>query len=869
MLSSTFNSVQGSGAATPSAEAAYLQMQMQMQQQQQQHPQNASLSTFSGGSSALGGALNAPPYPLFRPGSAASIVSHQHTRLSTPFIPSGGVTPGPPAGAPGFMYGSAPAHAHVHGGSMNAAVGHMQAPPLHGSQQAPTALIHLADDLARARIVVPPLSAASLGRGPEDGSMPAYRPTRVGGGVSSHSSNNVNNGVEPMSAELGRERLRVAQARIRELERELEELQVVRLRETHAKEAYAALESKLAATQQRLSALLLQQQLRGLTDVDWTSPEAYGIRREDLRSNEAVLPNDLLRIHEQQRRNIASKALSSSVGDRQQQQQQQQQQQLHSSSAAAAGHAVSHKLQRALTASSSGLGAAKLWPGGGLQTLNASSSLRGSLMLRKRAYDSTNSPATTALVTTQDQQQQQQPQQQQQQQQVGPDLAKNPIFAPSRGNDSGHAGESGSSGRGEGHHVGWVGAPGGVGAEYNPNALALLHTAELIRTSQHHKGKVSSMTQEVDASRDAVRLLEKKVDDAENERAALLAVQARLEKELEAAVTRADRAQEDLIASQNELYSLRETVEDSTKELLLMRNEHDTLTLQSAKSDALASEVAMLRTETAERGAKITDLDKNVSELRRSLAERTERATQLETELVSTKSQLSKSELLVNELRERCAPVGELRTTNKHLVNKTRELEWALSQRTEKVAELDMKIAEREATILELERKLDEVTADHLRQLEENATRLALSRRARKAVPLLVPVIGLELATSKTKDGVVVRKVVDGEPAQLAGVHQGDKVLSAMGKAVHTKGELLAILAPLKPDTTVQLEVLRRGAVKPLELTIGAKGYTRDQLKLLLRVAAIHEQDFVAIKGTFALLCFVYFLIVSPPIAVD
>ncbi|MCK9276327.1 MAG: DegQ family serine endoprotease [Syntrophales bacterium] len=79
-----------------------------------------------------------------------------------------------------------------------------------------------------------------------------------------------------------------------------------------------------------------------------------------------------------------------------------------------------------------------------------------------------------------------------------------------------------------------------------------------------------------------------------------------------------------------------------------------------------------------------------------------------------------------------------------------------------------------------------------------------------------------ELAESfglKHEEGVLIAQVMDDTPAEKAGLKPGDVITSVNGNAVETAHDLSARIAGMKPDTKVDMKVLRDGE----EMTISAE----------------------------------------------
>lgn len=68
--------------------------------------------------------------------------------------------------------------------------------------------------------------------------------------------------------------------------------------------------------------------------------------------------------------------------------------------------------------------------------------------------------------------------------------------------------------------------------------------------------------------------------------------------------------------------------------------------------------------------------------------------------------------------------------------------------------------------------------------------------------------------------GAVVRNVVEGSPAEKAGIEAGDVITRFDGKTVDKANDLRRLVAATKPGTKVSVQVFRRGASKELSVTV-------------------------------------------------
>ncbi len=81
-------------------------------------------------------------------------------------------------------------------------------------------------------------------------------------------------------------------------------------------------------------------------------------------------------------------------------------------------------------------------------------------------------------------------------------------------------------------------------------------------------------------------------------------------------------------------------------------------------------------------------------------------------------------------------------------------------------------------------------------------------------------------------NGVLIANVVDGGPAQRAGVKAGDVLVEVAGKPVADTSTMLNIVAAVQPGNTATLKLLRNGRPMTLNLTVGKRPtpqYVRDE----------------------------------------
>jgi len=70
-------------------------------------------------------------------------------------------------------------------------------------------------------------------------------------------------------------------------------------------------------------------------------------------------------------------------------------------------------------------------------------------------------------------------------------------------------------------------------------------------------------------------------------------------------------------------------------------------------------------------------------------------------------------------------------------------------------------------------------------------------------------------------EGALVSGVEKGSPADKAGIAPGDVIVKMNGERIAASSDLPALVADTKPGSTAQLEIVRKGAHKQVELTVG------------------------------------------------
>lgn len=74
-----------------------------------------------------------------------------------------------------------------------------------------------------------------------------------------------------------------------------------------------------------------------------------------------------------------------------------------------------------------------------------------------------------------------------------------------------------------------------------------------------------------------------------------------------------------------------------------------------------------------------------------------------------------------------------------------------------------------------------------------------------------------------SRDGALVHEVMEGSPADKAGLKHGDVIVAINGKPIKSQRELIDTVASMPPGTKVQLEIIRDGKRKTLTATLAER----------------------------------------------
>jgi len=89
-----------------------------------------------------------------------------------------------------------------------------------------------------------------------------------------------------------------------------------------------------------------------------------------------------------------------------------------------------------------------------------------------------------------------------------------------------------------------------------------------------------------------------------------------------------------------------------------------------------------------------------------------------------------------------------------------------------------------------------------------------------------------------TPHGALINRVIEGSPAQQAGIRVGDIVVALDDQNIRTGADLPYYVGLVLPDTAVSVEVIRNGTASTLEMTVGRLGGTP-----LIAEATVAEKD--------------------------
>lgn len=411
--------------------------------------------------------------------------------------------------------------------------------------------------------------------------------------------------------------------------------------------------------------------------------------------------------------------------------------------------------------------------------------------------------------------------------------------------DAAEAGAEASSWR-RTHAV--VGPPG-VEQHLTSRARHLLSSAEAAADEQSLHAKLIATETEADSLRkqyiglvDALSSLS--IELEQMRKRALAAESAK-----EAAEEKSKKDRDELLALQAQQFTLTDARDSYAYQLKCAKEEIEDLRTKLETKSRLADKAAQLE-------VRVTALEKDLSEalaakasFMQSTEEERKARCKAELELERVREVHTSCETTIAALRLKAATARELRAELNARTAEVDQLRINLNATLADRAQVDKHVESLKKT---LDRDMEIIGAleQKIARFEtEQARREALIARARRVVQSLVLVFGAEFASSKSKDGVLVRKIVPGEPAEQAGLKKGDLITSANGLHITSKAELMAALSAQPPDTLIRLGVVRRGTPLNLDFFVGVRGWTSADLKLLYRVSSYRQEDFAQLDA--------------------
>jgi serine protease Do len=82
----------------------------------------------------------------------------------------------------------------------------------------------------------------------------------------------------------------------------------------------------------------------------------------------------------------------------------------------------------------------------------------------------------------------------------------------------------------------------------------------------------------------------------------------------------------------------------------------------------------------------------------------------------------------------------------------------------------------------------------------------------------------------KNTNGALIAGVEKSSPAEKGGLEPGDVILKFDGRSIETSSDLPRAVGSTKPGKKAAVEVLRKGAIKGLNVTVGESPFEKDEL---------------------------------------
>lgn len=99
--------------------------------------------------------------------------------------------------------------------------------------------------------------------------------------------------------------------------------------------------------------------------------------------------------------------------------------------------------------------------------------------------------------------------------------------------------------------------------------------------------------------------------------------------------------------------------------------------------------------------------------------------------------------------------------------------------------------------------------------------------------------------TNDDEAGLLVGNTVKGSPAEKGGLKAGDRIIVLQGHEINSEGDLVKVLAHLKPGDVAKIKILREGEPKAVKVKLGAKSEYVAGTTPYIQLGEIEEEDVI------------------------
>ena len=90
--------------------------------------------------------------------------------------------------------------------------------------------------------------------------------------------------------------------------------------------------------------------------------------------------------------------------------------------------------------------------------------------------------------------------------------------------------------------------------------------------------------------------------------------------------------------------------------------------------------------------------------------------------------------------------------------------------------------------------------------------------------------LGIQMSRDEAPEkGVLIGKIISGGAAERVGMQAGDIIIEVNGQSINSPGQLLKLVAGLKPEQKVSVQIVREKERKTLELSLGNRAQAAEQ----------------------------------------